>query len=461
MFALSKPLILISLLFLVACVQPDDAVQSDLLIVGALVVDLQKGEISRPLDLLIDSGEIIAIEESGEISSAAAIDVLDASGLFLIPGLIDVHAHIGDGGIAENTDADRELAMEQFVRYGVTSIFVPGGGGGNDEQLKDWKDRCRRDELICPRVFGSGDIITAFGSHPVTTIWDLPADTDPDVIHARGVTAIREHDPVGPIIERKFSDGAEAIKIVVEDGPGAFSPKPRLSREKIAEIVASAHARGLRVFAHVSLASHVDDVIAVGADGIMHSADDRISDKTLAKMADRGAFYVATLSLVDALLDQERGNQAQEEFAQRGVSGKALRSLQVEDYWGVAREGEDALNEWQNVVNDNLRRARDLGVKIALGTDTNNPQIFPGYAVHEELALMVDAGLSEREALESATITAAEFLRKQDEIGRLEVDFGADIVALRRNPLAEIRNTRTIEFVIRHGIRVGGVVSDP
>ena len=435
--------------------------QGDVLIAGGAIVDPGAAMVSTPMDVLVADGKIVAIEAAGKIRVASDVEVFDASHRFLLAGLIDVHAHIGDGGLHENSEQDRQTALAQFVRYGVTSIFVPGGGGGNDYQLAAWKVYCSEPQNSCPRLFGSGSIITAYGSHPITTIWGLAADTDPGVLMARGAIGIKEDHPVDVLIRDKLAAEVDALKIVVEDGPGAFAPKPRLSREKVAEICAEARANGLRVFAHVSLAEHVEDVVAGQCDGIMHAPDDVISDETLRKMAEQGMHYVATLSLFDALMDQEAGRRVQEEYAIAGVSPRALESLEENRYWQVSPESPELIAEWQSALDWNLTRAHELGVPIALGTDTNNPQVFPGYSVHEELALMVSSGLSNAAALESATSAAAAFLQSEDELGQIAAGFRADILVLGHNPLEDIRNTRSIEIVFVNGAKVTDVVSVP
>jgi imidazolonepropionase-like amidohydrolase len=452
---------IVFVLYLASCGQSVPLTQGDLLIAGGAIVDPDAGEVSVPTDVLISDGKIAAIAAAGSIRVARDIEIIDASDMFLMPGLIDVHAHIGNGGLAENSEEDRRAALAQFVRYGVTSIFVPGGGGGNDAQLAAWKVYCDVSTNRCPRVFGSGSIITAYGSHPITTIWGLPADTDPAVVLERGAIGIEEDHPVELLVQQKLAAGVDALKIVVEDGPGAFAPKPRLSKQKIAEICAGAGANGLRVFAHVSLAEHVKDVVDGGCDGIMHAPDDVIPDEVLRNMADRGIYFVATLSLFDALMDQEAGRRVQEEFAIAGVSPRALQSLEDDRYWDVSPESPELITEWQSALDWNLTRAHALGVPLALGTDTSNPQIFPGYSVHEELALMVSSGLSNAAALKSATITAAEFLEREDELGRIASGFRADILVLRHNPLEDIRNTRSVEFVLIDGTKLDDVVSDP
>ncbi|MBT8083715.1 MAG: amidohydrolase family protein [Woeseia sp.] len=451
--------LLLSVVFLSACDGAPTTLDGDILITGGRIIDPESGVVGVERDILIRSGKIHSLVEPGALVPTPGATIRDASNLYLLPGLIDVHAHIGDGGLRANNDEDRQQALHQFIRYGVTSIFVPGGGGGNDEQLGEWKRRCNQMQQVCPHIFGSGDIITAYGSHPITTIWGLPPDTDPDIIHQRGATALKESDAVEPILERKIESGVDAIKIVVEDGPGPFAPKPRLSRRQIENICNAAHDRGLRAFAHVSMAAHVDDVVEAGCDGIMHAPDDKLSDRTLQMMADQGTYYVATLSLFDALMDQEQNSREQEPYAIAGVSATALSSLENDAYWGDSAESPDSIAEWKEALAYNLLEASKKGVPIALGTDTNNPQVFPGYAVHEELALMTESGLTTAQALTSATTTAAAFLDKADSIGSIRPGYQADIVALRRNPIDTIENTRTIEFVLVGGKFVTAVVS--
>ena len=446
---------------LASCAAPPEPVEGDVLISHGLIVDTETGSVSEPMDLLVTNGTIVRIARAGALAPSDRTTVIDAAGLYLVPGLIDVHAHIGNGGLHEETDRDRAQALAQFVRYGVTSVFAPGGGGGNDQQLRDWKAFCEAEANLCPRLFGSGSIITAYGSHPITTIWRFDADEDPAVIRARGAVGITDRDSVDDLIRKKLAAEVDALKIVVEDGPGGFAPKPRLSRAKVAEICAKARRAGLRVFAHVSLAAHVVDVVDGGCDGIMHAPDDLLDDDTLRTMAEQGIYYVATLSLFDALMDQAAGRRQQDEYAIAGVSPKALDSLRDEAYWAIDPESPEVIAAWQSALSGNLTRAEALGVPIALGTDTNNPQVFPGFAVHEELELMVEAGLSEAEALRAATVTAARFLEQEDRLGRLRAGFHADIVALRRNPLDDIRNTRTIAFVLAGGTDIGDVVSAP
>ena len=272
--------------------RPQAPGEESLLITGVSIIDPEANRVSPPRDVLITNGMIIEVADGGAISADRASIILSADGMFAMAGLIDVHAHIGDGGLGALSEEDRQGALSQFVRYGVTTVFVPGGGGGNGHQLAQWKERCDAREFLCPGLYGSGALITAPGSHPIGTIWDMPEDVDPAAVYARGGVAIAEAEPAGPLLDRKLAMGVDAIKIVIEDGPGPWFPKPRLSTAKIAELVQASHERGMRIFAHVSRLSHVEDAVAAGVDGVMHSAEDPVPDTPY--MASFGRDYLLT-----------------------------------------------------------------------------------------------------------------------------------------------------------------------
>ena len=332
------------------------------MITGVSIIDPEANRVSPPRDVLITNGMIIEVADGGAISADRASIILSADGMFAMAGLIDVHAHIGDGGLGALSEEDRQGALSQFVRYGVTTVFVPGGGGGNGHQLAQWKERCDAREFLCPGLYGSGALITAPGSHPIGTIWDMPEDVDPAAVYARGGVAIAEAEPAGPLLDRKLAMGVDAIKIVIEDGPGPWFPKPRLSTAKIAELVQASHERGMRIFAHVSRLSHVEDAVAAGVDGVMHSAEDPVPDTVLAEMANKGVFYVATLSLYDGFYDHDLGQFEQEAYAIAGVSKRALASLEDEEWRSRPGDPPELAESLREVLHDNLRRAQEAAV---------------------------------------------------------------------------------------------------
>ena len=116
---------------------------ASVLITGVIVVDPAAGTTSDPRDILIEEGRIARVASAGMLDIRDDIPRLDGTWRFATPGLIDVHAHVGDGGVGPQSDATRARALRQFLRHGVTTIFVPGGTGAGDADFPVLRERCR------------------------------------------------------------------------------------------------------------------------------------------------------------------------------------------------------------------------------------------------------------------------------------------------------------------------------
>jgi imidazolonepropionase-like amidohydrolase len=276
-------------------------------------------------------------------------------------------------------------------------------------------------------------------------------------IEARGVTVLEEADPIETLISAKKAAGLDAVKIIIEDGPPPWYPRPRLSDEQVSEIVRSAHRHDLKVFAHISSPDHVKIAADAGADGILHAPFAPLPEETLTQMAEQGMWFVPTFSLYDGLLTWSRAQSETDPYALKGVYPGAVESLKHEGFLGGAHESEAAASSYLEAALSNLQRALKAGAPVALGSDVNNPFVFPGYSAHEELDYMVKAGMTPVEALSAATLGGARFLGAEGQIGCLASGCEADIILLARNPLEDIRNTRTIVSVFSDGT----IVSDP
>lgn len=435
--------------------------QGALIITGVSVVDPATGLTSAPQDIVIQAGRIVTVAPAGTLSLPAGAEHIDGAGQFALAGLIDVHAHVGEGGVAPSDDATRARALRQFLRYGVTSIFVPGATGANDADFAALRERCRSAVAACPGLYGSGSLITAPGSHPISTIFNMAVDPPAPAMEAIGVTMLQPDADIPALIAAKEAAGVDAIKIIIEDGPPPWYPKPRLTDAQIREIVTAAHARSLPVFAHISSAEHVRIALDAGVDGIMHSPVDRLPDDLVRRMAEQRMIFMGTFSLYDGFVTWARKERESDPYALAGVEPSAIESLTAPAFLEAAAEDEAGARRYLANASDNLRRAAAAGVPIALGTDVNNPFVFPGYSAHEELAWMVRAGLTPAQALHAGTQGGAAFLRRSDQIGRLAPGYEADLLLLARNPLTQIENSRSIVAVIADGQRVGDVVSSP
>ena len=448
-------------LFASSCmsVPPEPAADRALVVTGVSIIDPESGSASVPQDILIRSGTIAAIAPAGALTVPRGTPHLDGSGRFAMPGLIDVHAHVGEGGIAPGSDATRERALRQFLRYGVTTIFVPGATGAGDADFPGLRARCRSRAIACPGLYGSGSLITAPGSHPVSTIFDMPADVPAEVTEARGVTVLRPDMDIAALIAAKRAAGLDAVKIVIEDGPPPWHPKPRLGDGQVRDLVAAAHARSLPVFAHISSSALVRVALDAGVDAIMHAPIDRLPDDLARRMAEQRMTFVSTFALYDGILTWARKQRETDPYALKGVEPSAIASLTAPPFLAASAEDEATALAYLANASDNLRRAAAAGVPIALGTDVNNPFVYPGYSAHEELSWMLRAGLTPAQALRAATLGSAAMLRSSDRIGRIAPGYEADLLLLSRNPLARIENSRSIVGVIADGVVVPDIVS--
>lgn len=431
--------------------------EGSLVVTGVSIVNPEEGTVSPPQDILINGGHIAAVVSAGALSIPAGTTQIDGTNRFALAGLIDVHAHVGEGGIAPQDALTRDRALKQFLRYGVTSIFVPGATGAGDAELADLVERCRT--RSCPGISGSGSIITAPGSHPVSTIFEMPADVPAEVTEARGVTVLRPGTDIEALVARKSAAGAAAIKIVIEDGPPPWYPKPRLADDQIKAIVKAAHARSLAVFAHISTAKLTEVALDAGIDGIMHAPIDKLPDELIRRMAERRMWYVPTFALYDGILTWSRKQRESDPYALKGVEASAIASLAAPPFLAASPESEAGALAYLSNASDNIRRAALAGVPVALGTDVNNPFVYPGYSAHEELAWMVRAGLTPAQALRAGTLGSAAFLKASTRVGRIAPGFEADLILLSRNPLEKIENSRSIVAVIADGRVIEDVVS--
>jgi imidazolonepropionase-like amidohydrolase len=438
---------------------PVTPADNSLVITGVSLIDTEQGTVSEPQDILIDRGRIAAVAPAGALTVPAGIRQVDGSNRFALAGLIDVHAHVGEGGIGPQDDSSRDRALEQFLRYGVTTIFVPGATGAGDADFRRLVDRCRSATAACPGISGTGSIITVPGSHPVSTIFQMPANVSDAATEARGVTMLRPGMDVDALIAKKKAAGASAIKIIIEDGPPPWYPKPRLTDEQIASIVKAAHAKSLPVYAHISTSELTELALNAGVDGIMHAPTDRLPDEVIRGMAARGMWYVPTLALYDGILTWARKQRESDPYALKGVEPSAIASLAAPPFLAASHEDEAGALAYLRSATDNLRRASLAGVPIALGSDVNNPFVYPGYSAHEELAWMVKAGLTPAQALRAGTIGSAAFLKASNHLGQIAPGHEADLIILARNPLDAIENSRSIVAVISDGYLVPEPVS--
>ena len=248
--------------------------------------------------------------------------------------------------------------------------------------------------------------------------------------------------------------GADAIKITVESGPAEFGERPRMTPEMITAAVKAARPFDIPVLCHVSALPELEGCLALGADGAVHGVtpESALPEDLEQRMVDRAFVLIPTAGMFDGwarlasdptwIDDPFLGETIGEAERNWLGSPEMIERMAWTDPTPVQRLGE------------HIRKLHDLGGRVVAGTDTGNPYRFAGYALHEELDFYVRSGLSERQALATATIEAARLVGAEDDWGSVREGLAADLLVLAANPLDAIENTRRIVEVISAGRRI-------
>ncbi len=441
---------------LVVQVQPTPAQNGTLTIANVTLIDGTGAAARERVTILIRDGLIAGVMDADKAVVPDGTRLIDGTGKFVIPGLADMHVHFGTGGLVPFDSLTVDRVLRQFLFYGVTAILNVGATGGSLADVLRLRTLQAEGRLPGPHIYATGGLLTVPGSHPIATIMDLPKGKDAGTYDwsRRGVWVVQTPDEVRRIVTRLATAGMDGIKIVIESGPTAFGDNhPQMPPELVAAVVKEATQHGLPVFAHATSLDELEEAVAHHVRGVMHLIDDPEppSGRLLRVMAEQGTYYVPTLSLF--IWTGTWGAPSRiltDPFLTSGVEARVIKSL-VESPLAPTKPPSE--QDWarRSDLLKALKSAHDAGVRIVGGSDTGNPFVFPGYSMHEELELMVEAGLTPMEALVAATRRAAEMLEAEDIFGTVEPGKRADLLILGRDPLKDIRNTRTLEVVIRGG----------
>lgn len=427
-----------------------------LVIAGATLIDGTGAPARERVNILIRDGLITGIVAADGSALPERATVIDARGKFVIPGLSDMHVHFGTGGLVPGDARTVDRVLGQFLFYGVTTVLNVGATNGALGDILDLRRRVTEGDIPAPTIYATGGLLTVPGSHPIATIMRVPDGADPATYDwsQRGVWVVRTPADVREVVARLAAAQMDGIKIVVESGPGVFGDDhPQMPPPLISAAVEEAHRHGLPVFAHASSPDELQAVVEAGVRAVIHLVGpEPVGPELLAAMRQRAVYYVPTLSLlVRTGVWGDPAAALTDPFLRSGVDKAVIDSLLNSP---LAPDAPPTEEDWarRRGLMQALKAAHDAGMRIVGGTDTSNPFVFPGYSMHHELELMVEAGLTPMEALVAATRTAAEMMKKEDVFGTIEPGKRADLLVLSANPLDDIRNTRTLERVILHGV---------
>ena len=396
--------------------------------------------------ILVSNGVIQAVGPSTSTTIPAGARRIDARGMFAIPGLWDAHVHFMNTG---------PTALSLYIAHGVTSVREMGG---YIDSTRAWQSRMKAGSLVGPRILTPGPILES----PVYLDRVVRRSVADPRIGRRVLPyriGVADSAHARPVIDSLVRLRVDFVKIRTSSNPAAFYA-----------ILREAQRAGLRVAAHQSAAVSVRNALDSGQSDLEHGILPPLStlsaatrDSIYRKFVDNRAWYTPTLSV-------SRTVMLSGDSASRAIFGpdairvderRAYASPWLLEWWRmqVDERVRDPQPMSPSVMEAayasstaDVRRMHELGVEILAGTDAGSVLVYPGFALHDELRLLVDdAKLSPRAALWSATIGPARFARLDDRLGTLTVGKIADIVLLDADPLADIRNTRRINTVIQAG----------
>ena len=366
-----------------------------------------------PARLVIRDGKIASKEADGQ-----SAQVLDGTGLVALPGLIDAHTH------------SYGPARRDALRFGVTSLVDMFT---SPAMLQDHAHRASFDKTEEAALFSAGMLATVKGGHG--TQFGVPVDT---------LTGPADADHW---VSARQAEGSDFIKLVYMPN---HSRLPSIDLPTARAVIEAGHKQGMTVVAHISRQVDAEALVDAGIDGFVHVfADEKVSDSLLQKMVARDVFVVPTLAIIAMVDGRAPGKELLEDPNLSKRLGVGQRGNLASDFGGKVPGFS------LDLALHNVGAMHAAGIRILAGSDAPNPGTAHGATLHQELALLVEAGLPNAAALRGAGQLVADVFTL-DGRGRLANGDRADLILVAGNPVVDITATRAIHSIFRNGFNVEG-----
>jgi len=412
--------------------------------------------------VLVRQGRIAEIYE-GNAPEANSLNAekIDASGKTVLPGLIDVHVHIGaPGGFYSDTKnyadpKNTERALEAYLYCGVTA--VRSVGDALDLVVKSHRTFGSGEKLGTELLF-CGPLFTTEGGHGTEYFKNLPEQIRARLM-AQSVRLPKSAEEARAQVDDLAKSGVHAIKGILDAGSPDYAFN-RMDVGVLRAVADEAHAKQLPVAVHTGNAADVIDAIAVGADSIEHgSFSEEIPDVAISEMKARDTAYDPTLSVAEGFTSFAQGDTSllkrslvQQVTAKDLLAGTESAAQDVK--FKELREGISRYPISREIGAKNLLKAWRAGVTLVTGSDAGNFLVMHGPTVQHEVELWVAAGIPTEVALQAATSNAAKLLRADSRIGTIEQGKEATLLVVDGNPLQDVRALSAISLVFMKGERV-------
>lgn len=419
------------------------------------------GRVLERQDVAVVGDHIAYVAPHGVRTPPPSVERIDGEGKTLLPGLIDSHVHVEKSGAPPWTftkpDAVHNLQAHLFA--GATTVVDLGG---TLTSLAATEARRQQHAFAGPDLYFAGPMVTVPEGYPVS-LWRrmapgiLPGFFVRDVLVGATVAEVDSEKGARAVVQRIHDAGGHILKVVVTD---TFA-ESRLSGTLLKTLVAEAHLRGLKVFAHVATPQEAVDAATAGVDVLAHSPTmGALTEQQAQVLASQDVSVVPTLFSL-ARLEALRNRAVTFSTLERQSESADMLETMTPDKMKDAEIHPDlltfldTLHAHESDQRKNIATLYKARVDILVGTDANGaPATFPA-AIHEELAALVAAGLPAKDALEGATWKAAKVLGGRDaDFGRVLAGQRGNLVLVQGDPTKKIQDTANILLVVKDGRRI-------
>lgn len=458
---------LVVCLAIIRCQPSGEVFQGALCIQNITTIDPTDGA-REGQTIIVKDGRILKIAPTAELRLSSSNQIVDGTGKYLIPGLWDAHVHFA------YMEPIAPRMFDLFLLYGITSVRDTGG---EIMFVKKWKDAAKANPTDAPRVLIAGPLLDGMpnvydGSdpgHPPLSIGSGSVEALEKTVHkldSLDVDFLKAYEMLSPEQFYKLMDMAKRLGYKVTghvplsmDVIGASNAGLNsMEHMRNLELSCSRNAEELLIQRHAMLKKGRNmaggdlrsSIHAAQREVAVNNFDEAKADEIIQVLLKNQTWQIPTLTLNTS---QARPPYARPEWQE---SFEYLPDT-IRDRWKAtlqASAGQPApifrqqYSQWTMNMAGKLHKA---GVPIMAGTDTPIAFLTPGLSLHEELASLVEAGLSPQEALKTATLNPALYFGLENELGSIRETHWADLLILSANPLEDIRNTQKIEGVVKQG----------
>ncbi len=453
--------LLLGISFLFAC-NPEPKSEYTLL-QGATAFDGNGGSITNS-KILIRDGRIEAIGGE-ELETPENAEVIDLSGKFITPGLVDAHVHFSQTGFFDGRPDALDIRdtlcfdslqvrlkrnpspyLESYLRSGVTAVYDVGGFEWTVDLQKTVEAN-----LNAPHVAAAGPLLTPFPQDRLD-IFNVPP--------SRQMLALTSPEFGKEYVQKNTALGSTGIKI------WSINLQDSIFMQSLRAVAAEIPLQGNQLIVHATDLDQAKEAIRLGAKVLVHSVDDQLVDEEFIQLAKESSVILCpTLVVVpgysiafkslqgefplndpNQVVDPETRNLL-------NASQSFFKYFQgQEKFEDMIKSIEETDEKLKSIMYGNLKLLYEAGITIALSTDAGNPGTLHGISVYDELEAMQKAGIPAKDLIPMATQNGARAMRRLDDFGTLEVGKMADLIILEKDPSLDASHFRSISHVMRGGL---------